>query len=526
MNPISRFSFYTGIHPGNRHRLGIALLVVAAACYEWFDSGLSRLFLGPVVEAVASDDQVGFQPVPCWFDAGDDWPDFDCYHMQVPEVHGDSGSRIISFPVVVFHADTVLRYRNPLLHLGAGGPGSAMGLDSSESVERVWRYFSRVSIDQGRDLYVVDPRGAGLARPALVCGSAVQEAARGLTIDLDWREEQGRLTQEYGQCIRDYQGRGVELGAYNSVSVARDMELMREKSDVDRWVLYGVSYAALYAQVLAREFPGSVEAMILDSAVMAGTEYHEDFVTRAREPYDLLRDQCRQESRCRSHPLDFLARIEALRRQFNEQPRISWASHPYTGDTIRMILNGNRLTSVLLVAMYDERFLSEVVAIVRDLENGRLTSVEPYVDEYLAYLLDARYADISAEAHYCHDTRPFLDLESMRQQAMRHLRGVVRHATLAGLAYGDHCDRIDVGVPDPVVSERTAIEIPTLFLHGTLDTVTPITDVIRQQHLYRHGMLLRFDVSHDVFSAHECAHRAAARFVEDPDRPEWQLYCQ
>jgi len=504
----------------------IGLVALTAIAYELYAAGVTRLFLGPAVQVVSSYDEIGMRPVECWFSPAADWPDVDCYMMQVPENHDLAGERVIAYPVAIFHANTLLRYKNPVLHLGAGGPGAALGLDSTPTVRRLWEYHAPMSIEQGRDLFMIDPRGAGLARPALVCEKALEKGRAYLPHDMSLAQALRAGSDDYRECLRQYQADGVDLGQYNSLAVARDVEQMRLRSYVKQWVLVGVSYASVYAQVIVRKYPSTVEAMILDSAVMLGRKWDDNFVNRQLAPWRDLVAQCRSAGSCSGGLPQLMERLSALHRSLDEAPRTVTVEDPYGEGRLTVTINGNRFLNLVLFTIHRKDIFEDVMPLLANLEYGNTEAIVPYLEESLKEALTPDYSGVSAIAHYCHDEKPFLDFTQMRVKARDELTGLVRERTLKHLDTDDNCDLIGTKPPGGILDHDQSVDVPTLFLHGNRDTITPIEDVLSQQHLYKSSKVLRFDVSHSVLTAHECAHYASAWFVEDPEIPLWKLYCQ
>src|SRR5262249_53599616 len=104
--------------------------------------------------------------VPCWFEvpAGHT---ATCYRLAVPESRDHPGRRVLTLPVAVLSVPAPRRHADPIVYL-TGGPGSAVGL-YPDAMKEWWPYIGTVPWLQGRDLILMDQRGAGLAEPSLDC---------------------------------------------------------------------------------------------------------------------------------------------------------------------------------------------------------------------------------------------------------------------------------------------------------------------------------------------------------------------
>ena len=485
------------------------------------------LLLAAGIDPAAASPQLepGLSRVECWFETDGERPALECFRMVVPENHDRPNGRLIWFPVLRLAARPGPRPRAPVLHLGAGGPGAAMYLDSAETVDFLRDYHDELSLEQQRDLIIIDPRGAGLAQPALVCHEFLRNLARRLTQNLSMREEWQAVDRDYRTCIDDYQRQGVELGTYNSRSVALDIERLRTALDVERWVLIGVSYASIYAQMIAREFPQTVESMVLDSATFPNLAGETDRLQRELAPYRALFDPCRADDDCRERLPGLERRFWALYHELDREPLEIDVTHPYDGSRIDLVLNGERFLGALLQGVYDVEVYRDLPAIVTELERRRYRRLMPYIDAALQFMFDSSYGDVSMETHYCYDTHPYTDFDDLERQIAALPDGYYKTMLSLSLEFDDYCEIMGIHEGYPPMAEARQIEVPTLFLHGRLDSVTLLDDVVAQRRYFDHSRLVTFDEAHSMLSTDECAEAAAARFVDDPDTPQAGLRC-
>jgi len=247
-------------------------------------------------QVVNENQAYGFEPVDCWFDVKAQWPRTECYYMHVPEDHTQQAknTNVIAFPVIVFRSNTKsdTDTTTPVLHLGGGGPGAPMALNSNDSIEFILQVHDEMSIKQGRDLFVIDPRGTGLAKPLLTCDKFVEREEIRLNQNLSFLENSDLVEKDYHDCIEKFNAQGIELSNYNSLAIAKDIEMMRIAANVEQWVLIGVSYAATYAQIIASQYPNSIESMVLDSATFPNLKLHDNYFQKSMASYESLYYYC------------------------------------------------------------------------------------------------------------------------------------------------------------------------------------------------------------------------------------------
>lgn len=474
---------------------------------------------------VGTHDKPGARSINCWFSVGRDWPRAECYRMQVLENQSNSASRIISFPVVVFRSKAASKKLAPVLHLGAGGPGAPMYLDDTGSVDYFWKTLSSISIDQGRDLLVIDPRGAGLSQPLLTCNQFVDSELIRFQSNLSLSEEMQSIDKDYADCIKGFIASGIDFSSYNSHSVANDVEAMRQAANIEKWVLIGVSYGAAYAQAIADQFPESVESMILDSALMLRIGLHENFHELTLAPYLKLFQYCDYDPDCKRPIKNIESRFWALHQALNANPISIQFKHSQGAEKIPIRLNGERFLSSILQGIYGVEIYKDLPYIIIDLEKGQTDSLRPYLWQHVDYMLDRTYGDVSAIAHYCFEEKPFIDFEKIEALIETLPEGYIQDTARLTWNWRDYCDSLHLKNTALSPIPSNPIAIPTLFLHGRFDTVTPLSSIVAGQVFFDNSQLITFDLSHSILTSSPCAVEAASRYIANPNSSENPLDC-
>lgn len=152
------------------------------------------------------------QKVDCWFDPIDNISSASCYQVYVYENHADTASSIISFPLVKLTAefDKNKPKKTPLIDFGGGGPGgeSGIGEDDIAWLVDIYRPFS---LDQGRDLYLFEVRGTGLASPKLMCDSQLSTAQKLWTSNLSNEQRDQYDFDTFMSCIDELRTKSIKL---------------------------------------------------------------------------------------------------------------------------------------------------------------------------------------------------------------------------------------------------------------------------------------------------------------------------
>lgn len=464
------------------------------------------------------------ETVDCWFGMEEEWPNINCYYMHVPQQHERSTSSEIAFPVVRFKSKQLVAGRSPVLHLGAGGPGAPMYLDSADVVYAHFRALDGFSVDSGRDLYLIDPRGSGISKPLLTCQTYVDNVTDRWSRTMSRREEWESIDVDYLQCIEQFRSEGIDFSTYSSSSVAEDIELLRKAAGVDQWILLGVSYGSTYAQVIFDKYPQSVKALILDSSTFPHLKGHDNYKQTVMAPFLALFDYCEIVADCVNSINNFEQRFWDVYNKLQDHPLKSEVVGP-DGKLILSVINGDRFVAALMDGVYSKSIFSDLPKIILDLENSDTRSLKPYLESYLAYLLDEDFGDVSASAHYCNESKPFTDFDKMRQEARTLPEGYIREMALFSLDWPDYCDSMKTEQTRLSNNDPIQVSVPTLFLHGEIDTVTRLDDVMQQKKYFPRSAVAVFPVAHSVLTSTSCAEVVANRFLETPDIVSLDMSC-
>ncbi|WP_232769091.1 alpha/beta fold hydrolase [Colwellia sp. Bg11-28] len=156
-----------------------------------------------------------------------------CGYLTVPEKHalyGQTASdKKIEIAVLKLASTSTNKQADPVVYL-QGGPGGS----ASSSIAQVIKTATFIN---DRDVYLVDQRGTGYSKPALLCTEF---------------DEAGTPDQVQA-CKARLENSGVDLNAYHSVHNAMDIIQLRTALKISQWNLYGISYGTRLATTIMRE---------------------------------------------------------------------------------------------------------------------------------------------------------------------------------------------------------------------------------------------------------------------------------
>ena len=464
--------------------------------------------------------QRGLHGVRCWFDANASWPRKECYFMIVGENPVDPRSRPIAFPVVKFVSQDRQSGKNPLLHLGGGGPGAPMGLHTYHAY--LWSTYKDLVWRSGRDLYVMDPRGVGMSHPNLRCPDAVGTLRWIYSREMTVAEEIESWLEMSRACRAWLDQQDFDLSQYNSRSVAYDVEQMRRSLQVDKWVLYGMSYGTRYALTIARHFPQTVEAMVLAAATFPNLRYAELKPVMLLTGLDKLFAWCGRAGIC--DPVLVRDRLRDVVGNLDASPLVveDWTDEAAAANEAgRLVISGQRLLEIIASAQYDSGFFETFPVLLDELIDRKTTTLEEVLWAWQALYLDENFSDPVYQAHYCAEEHPFINYDVVSdnvQMLGEFFDAETRENWLYRLRAG--CEVWNVRAEDPGEGDPVKTLVPTLFLQGGLDPVTPVEYLGPQLQYFDHHEVLVFEESSHWGSIEgNCALEAAGYFVEHKTLP-------
>ena len=414
--------------------------------------------------------------------------------------------------------------------LGGGGPGNPVGMENRYF--DIGRRYKELAAVAGRDLYVIDPRGVGMAHPRLHCTPFIEKYHEVfedvMTVPMQLRASAGK----YSRCKQWLDHAGHDLSRYNSLVVAEDIEKLRRQLNVEKWVLFGHSFAARYALTIAREFPVSVEAMVLASPSFPGSGLLKYPDSIEQVPFEMLFSYCRNIREC--DPAHLEERFENLVDRLESQPIVvtgpvesMYDRYGHTYGPSRFVLTGARLVDLVQRGLGRIENFVKVETVIEELEEGKTGELMQWLPDYLDDWLGSTSSEPVFMAHYCSEIYPLVDFaaeERKRRKAPAYVRllgeGITRQDEESG------CKLWDVPPAGPAEAKSVETDIPTLFLQGRLDPVTPL-GVMRGElkNFSRHEVLVFDAMSHSGWHGHACAMSAAAYFVEHKSLGPIQRRC-
>ncbi|TGY93174.1 alpha/beta fold hydrolase [Marinicauda pacifica] len=449
--------------------------------------------------------------------------EIECGFITVPENRSDPDSRLIRLHYVKIAAtgeddagDAAETRDDPVIYL-TGGPG--VGVTS---------YVSRLrehDLVRHRDLYILEQRGIGASGNLCPYFTDTNRAAL-------WTESVYEAEVEAAErmraCFQTAAAAGIDLSGYNTIENARDVRALREALGFEAWNVWGISYGSHLGQMLVREDPDGIRAIVLDAIVPNDIG---DLMRMGRWGGLVLENvfsTCEDASVCNDLETRFAAALE----QAKAEPVVVETDNTELYPEGRVRFGGEILAFAPFMMMYEQDEHPAIPAVMDTL----ITAVE--TDDMTVYDLlasgdmgGAAGMSISlgmANAIRCNDGYYAASARVAESDLEEnpHFAGLI--FTPEGAAYqAQVCVDEGLGPRNRDAYELVETDIPALIVNGAWDPVTPPPLAERVARGFSNGRYIAvpFAGHGPTRSMSECAGEVLTDFFDNPDAAALDAAC-
>lgn len=400
----------------------------------------------------------------------------DCYGLLVPAVRGDPRAGSTRLAVAVLHGQG--RGRAPVLFT-AGGPGVT-------TIGRLagWRGSPLL---EGRDLILLEQRGAEFSDPALTCPEVDDALLANIMTVRDDGVEVSRVANAARSCRARLLRGGARPEGVTTAASAADVADLRVALGLREWLLYGASYSTKLMLAVMRDHPEGVTGVVLDSVLPPD----EDLYGSA---------DASLAAALRAVDPGLEAKLERVEARADADPIVLEVDDPLGPGTVTMRLTGIDVRTGVQAALYDPDVAARLPLVLGSLADGDESVVRPLAAEGFGDLF--AQADGMAYSIRCHEAVPF------------------RSGDAELLGYDSDpaaCEKWDVPVADVRIREPVTSDIPALVITGARDPITPpATARAVASHLPNATLVVVPGGGHTPSFSGSCLPSVVRRFLADP----------
>ena len=411
------------------------------------------------------------------------------------------------------------------LLVNPGGPGGSGVNFVRDSVE----YATSDRLRASYDIVGFDPRGVG-ASSAVDCYDDPDELTDFL-YELSpnepgtdaWIDDLERSNAEFGAAGLEHTGE--LLGYVDTVSAARDLDLLRAVLGDEKLNYLGYSYGTLLGATYAELYPRNTGRLVLDGAVDPATTDFEVTATQAQGFESALRAflaDCLTGSECafRGTVDQAMAEVALI---FDRLDR-----SPLRAVDGRMLGSSAMFTAIIL-PLYSQETWPYLSTLFEDVRAGSAEVAFSLADSYYSRDENGEFLDNSSEAFIAINCLDYMST-STRETLQAEAAELATLAPVFGpqMSYGGtSCDEW----PFPSTRERTPIAAagsgPILVVGTTNDPATPYKWAVSLAEQLENGHLVSYDgEGHTAYNkSNACVNDAVDGYFIDGTVPESDPQC-
>ena len=319
-------------------------------------------------------------------------------------------------------------------------------------------------------------------------------------------------------CADSLAAQGIDLAAYNTPNLLRDLKSIRHALRIPKVILFGVSYGAFLGLQALRDADDWVESAVLVSMPrpQGGTVVRSG--QSAQAAIDTFTAQCAAQPACAAYG-DFAANLDALLSQLIQQP-LEIALPSPMGSANTFPLTADMLGTFLQFAFTDPMHGSTFPKAVARALHGETDLWTPYVQSLLGQPAISPDLIVSLPLHnsvWCSEELNIGSAAEMEQRAAGS-DAIVRRDFLSALrSEYEVCEVWPVPDADPALYSPVITSIPTYLIAGALDPITR-PEFSRQalRHLRRGQLTIVTSAGHLAAEHNACAPELVSRFMATP----------
>ena len=214
--------------------------------------------------------------------------DIEWGFFTVPENWEDTNGKKIKLAVAILKNTSKSKDNNPVVMID-GGPGAG-------SIEGIWWWLNH-PLREKSDIILVDARGTGFSEPRL-CPELGNEFLKILAKNQDAAKDEEEKVFAAMACKQQLIVNGIDVSAYHSENIAKDLNALKDHLKHQNWNVYGVSYGTYVAQVYANDFPDDIKSLILDSPISDISDYYTYNTSNYISSLNKVFKACENDSAC------------------------------------------------------------------------------------------------------------------------------------------------------------------------------------------------------------------------------------
>ncbi len=372
-----------------------------------------------------------------------------CAEVQVPEVRGVAGTRMLSLRVVIVPALHRSPANDPWVEL-VGGPGNAATDFARQFVEDL------AYIRETHDVLLVDQRGTGGSNP-LYCAELALHQVSSLP---------PRFPAAAVETCRARLAAHAALDHYTTAEAADDLDVVREALGYETLNLFGSSYGARVVLEYLRRHATHARSAMLWGVVPPDFQRPLWYPRDGQAAFDRLVADCAREPTCQRAFPAITRDLHRLLARLDAKPVAISLVDPGTQRAFATTITSAGVAQAIWSALAEPDRARQLPVVLHAAAAGNFAPLLAL--DVATRPPRRRYYNGMHLSVVCGDEV----LQSSRAQIVAASGGSYMNAE-RGLEYREACLRWQVPRADSTVTALVVSRVPTLIVSGAMDPITP-----------------------------------------------------
>jgi pimeloyl-ACP methyl ester carboxylesterase len=429
-------------------------------------------------------------------------------YLTVPENWDKPEGKKIKLAVAVLKSKSKTGNSNPVVFI-EGGPGAG-------DIKGIWTWLQH-PLREKSDIVLIDLRGVGFSSPKF-CPELGEKFLEILAKNQNSTQDEQQKAVAAMACKQDLINRNIDINAYNSKSIAKDLNALKKALKYDNWNVYGVSYATYTAQVYANDFPQDIKTLILDSSIPDISKfYYNQNTSNYMNSLEKVFDACKNDPNCnKQYP-----NLESVYYETIEK----LDKNPITVKVDKKIVPGGLFTYnaedfkvCIQQSLYRKKLIAVIPLLITQFNEGNKNTLSSLVAAFSGSLsLDYGlfYSTI------CNEALPYNSIEAFNKDALKYknLKGGLSFYKSDFLV----SDKWNSGVNKSLnalndLSGLSTLTAPVLVFSGGFDPVTPVANGKITTDKFKNAFLVNDPLAGHGPSFSENGFKIVAEFIQNPNQ--------
>jgi len=438
-----------------------------------------------------------------------DQENIEWMYLIVPENWDNPKGKTIKIAVAVLKNTSGNKDTNPIVYID-GGPGSG-------GITGIWGWLNH-PLRKNSDIILFDVRGTGNSQPKF-CPDLGKKFLEILAKNQNSTQDEQQKTIASIACKQDLLSRGIDINAYNSKSIVKDISALKKALQYDKWNVYGISYGTYTAQIYANDFPQDIKSLILDSSISDISQYYNYNTQNYMNSLKKVFTACENDPNCnKQYPNLENTYYETIAKLDKNPITVKVDSNIVPNG--KFSYNAEDFKIAIQQSLYQKRLIEVIPLLITEFNKGNKNTLSSLVAAFSGALgLDyGQYYCVSCNEAVSNNSISEFNKNSLNYKKLK-----------GGLSFYKSdfvvCDKWNVGTTKQSgindLFNLSKLTAPVLVFAGAFDPITPASNGKATKEKFKNAYLVNAPISGHTPGFSKLGIQISEEFVKNPyQRPD------